>query len=131
MSRRAVAVALGIAASQCTDSTGPSGTNLSVLFANAGTSDRAMLFEVATTDATARIDAVLPVPGSTYRVFVQRQSDQRWRVIVTGALSDGKLAVITVPSQNRTSTYTGRILDVADASFTSLQPGSRTLSVTP
>ncbi len=127
----ALGVVLALALNQCSDSTGPTSGNLSLQLSNAGTNDRALLLEVAGTDTSARIDTVLASAGSPYRVFAQRQTLARWRVIVTGNLANGVLVTITVPNPSRTTSYSGTILDVADASFADLPPGLRALTVTP
>ena len=128
----AAALALALAAVQCKDEpTGPTSGSLSIHLSNAGSSDRAMLLQLAGTDTTARIDTVLAPSGSGYRVFVQRQTSTRWRVIVAGNLSNGALLTIGVPDKSRTLAYTGSILDVADVSFAAVPPGSRALTVAP
>jgi hypothetical protein len=134
MRERATAVGLAVilAVLHCKEGpTGPTAGNLSVQLSNAGSSDRAMLLEIAGTDTSARIDTVQATSGSSYRVFVQRQSRARWRVIVTGNLSNGVLLSIGVPDKDRTGAYTATILDVADASFADVLPGNRQLSVAP
>ncbi len=128
----ALVLAVTLGALYCTEGpTGPTAGTLSVRLANAGSSDRAMLLQIAGTDTSARIDTVQATPGSSYRVFVQRQSVTRWRVIVTGNLSNGVLLSIGVADKDRASAYTGTILDVADAAFADVPPGSRQLSVAP
>jgi len=125
-------LAVMIGALHCNDGpTGPTAGTLSVRLANAGSSDRAMLLQIAGTDTSARIDTVQAATGSSYRVFVQRQSRIQWRAIVTGNLSNGVLLSIGVPDKDRASAYTGTILDVADATFADVPPGSRQLSVAP
>ena len=124
-------VVLALALNQCSDTTAPPSGNLSLQLSNAGTNDRAMLLEVAGPDSSARIDTVQATTGSPYRVFAQRQTLARWRVIVTGNLANGVLVTITVPDASRTTSYSGTILDVADASFADLPPGLRSVTVTP
>ncbi|HYT04498.1 MAG TPA: hypothetical protein VEM13_06415 [Gemmatimonadales bacterium] len=130
--RAALVLALILATGQCIDSTGPSRSGtLNVLLQNAGTNDGAMLFQVADTSTGQVIDTVLAAPGSAYRVFVQRQSNTRWRVIVTGSLVDGTLVQVVVPDTGQVSAYSGKILDVADATFADLPPGTRSITVAP
>ncbi|PYP71440.1 MAG: hypothetical protein DMD36_03890 [Gemmatimonadetes bacterium] len=103
----ALVLAVTLGALYCTEGpTGPTAGTLSVRLANAGSSDRAMLLQIAGTDTSARIDTVQATPGSSYRVFVQRQSVTRWRVIVTGNLSNGVLLSIGVADKDRASAYT-------------------------
>jgi hypothetical protein len=132
MTRRGalLGVVLALAVSRCSDSSGPASTALALQLSNAGASDRAMLLQIAGADSTARIDTVLAPAGSTYRVFARRESAMRWRVIVTGNLANGVLVSMLVPGQPLATAYSGTILDVADASYADLQPGSRALTVT-
>ena len=97
-------VVLALALNQCSDTTAPPSGNLSLQLSNAGTNDRAMLLEVAGTDSSARIDTVQATTGSPYRVFAQRQTLARWRVIVTGNLANGVLVTTTVPDASRSVT---------------------------
>ena len=128
----ALVLAVTLGALHCNDGpTGPTAGTLSVRLSNAGSSDRAMLLQIAGTDSSARIDTVQATPGSSYRIFVQRQSGSAWRAIVTGNLSNGVLLSLGVPDKDRASAYTGTILDVADAAFADVPPGSRQLSVAP
>jgi len=133
MTRRVVllGVALALAVSRCSDSAGPTSGSLALQLSNAGASDRAMLLQIASADSTARIDTVLAPAGSSYRVFAERQSGMQWRVIVTGNLSNGVLVIIQVPDRSVATAYSGTILDVADASYAEVQPGSRALTVGP
>ncbi len=124
-------VVLALALSRCESPSGPASHGLSLQLSNAGPADRAMLLQIAGSDSTARIDTVVAPGGSSYRVFAQRQSAVRWRVIVTGNLSNGVLVAILVPDKSIATAYTGTILDVADASYADLQPGSRAVTVTP
>lgn len=126
-----MALALALAASYCTDSTGPVSAPLSLRLSSAGPNDRAILFLVSGIDATARIDTVYAVAGSSYRVFAQRQSPVLWRVIVVGSLADGALVTISVPDASRTAAYSATVLDVADAAFEDVALGSRALTVIP
>ncbi|PYP15327.1 MAG: hypothetical protein DMD52_10810 [Gemmatimonadetes bacterium] len=133
MTRRGglLGVVLALAVSRCESPSGPSSHGLSLQLSNAGAGDRAMLFQIAGADSTARIDTVLAPTGSSYRVFAQRQSGVRWRVIVTGNLSNGILVTMLVPDRSPATAYSGTILDVADASYADVQPGSRALTITP
>ena len=133
MTRRValLGVALALALSRCESPSGPASHGLSLQLSNAGPADRAMLLQIAGSDSTARIDTVVAPGGSSYRVFAQRQSAVRWRVIVTGNLSNGVLVTMLVPDESPATAYTGTILDVADATYADVQPGSRALTVTP
>ena len=133
MTRRValLGVMLALAVSRCETPSGPASHALSLQLSNAGAADRAMLLQITGSDSTARIDTVVASGGSRYRVFAQRQSALRWRVIVTGNVSDGVLVTILVPDKSLATAYTGTILDVADASYADLQPGSRALTITP
>lgn len=125
-------IVLAVSLSQCErDPTGPTSFPLTVQLANAGSSDRGMLVQIAGADTSARIDTVTAPSGSPYRVFVRRLSRTQWRAIVTGNLADGAVLTIRVPDPSRTTAYTGTILDVADASFAAVTPGTRSLSVSP
>lgn len=127
-----LALVLAFAASDCgTSPTGPTPGNLAVALAGAGAADHALLLEIAGTDTSASIDTVQAMTGSAYRVFAQRETASRWRVIVTGVLGNGPLVEIGVPNKSRSSAYSGIVLDVADASFAELAPGGRTLTVSP
>ena len=132
MTRRAavLAVVLALAVSRCESPAGPASHALSLQLSNAGAADRAMLLQIVGADSSAHIDTVVAAAGSTYRVFAQRQSTVRWRVIVTGNVSNGVLVTVLVPDKAATA-YTGTILDVADASYADVQPGSRALTITP
>jgi hypothetical protein len=136
MKWRARTLALGtvlvFAASDCgTSPTGPTPGNLAVALVGAGASDHALLLEIAGADTSARIDTVQATTGSAYRVFGQRETASRWRVIVTGTLENGPLVEIGVPNKSRSRAYAGTVLDVADASFLELAPSGRTLTVSP
>ncbi len=133
MTRRValLGVVLALAVSRCESPSGPASHGLSLQLSNAGPADRAMLLQIAGSDSTARIDTVVAPGGSSYRVFAQRQSAVRWRVIVTGNLSNGVLVTLLVPEESLATAYTGTILDVADASYADVPPGSRAVTVTP
>jgi len=133
MTRRAavLAVVLALAVSRCESPAGPASHALSLQLSNAGAADRAMLLQIVGADSSAHIDTVVAAAGSTYRVFAQRQSTVRWRVIVTGNVSNGVLVTVLVPNRAPATAYTGTILDVADASYADVQPGSRALTITP
>ena len=133
MTRRValLGVVFALTVSRCETAAGPASHALSLQLSNAGAADRAMLLQITGSDSTARIDTVVASGGSSYRVFAQRQSAVRWRVIVTGNLSNGVLVAILVPDKSIATAYTGTILDVADASYADLQPGSRAVTVTP
>jgi len=133
MTRRAavLAVVLALAVSRCESPAGPASHALSLQLSNAGAADRAMLLQIVGADSSAHIDTVVAAAGSTYRVFAQRQSTVRWRVIVTGNVSNGVLVTVLVPNRAPATAYTGTILDVADALYADLQPGSRALTITP
>ena len=134
MKRREVllGLALALAASHCRDApTGPTGGTFTVSLAAAGTNDRAILFEVAGTDTSARIDTVQAVAGSPYAVFAQRQTGTRWRVIVTGPIANGTVAQLTVPDKTKSGLYFSTVLDVADGAFADLAPGARAVTVSP
>lgn len=128
----ALGIVLALLVSQCAkDPAGPRSAQLTVHLANAGSSDRAMLVQIAGPSSDAPIDTVTAPSGSAYRVFVRRLSSTQWRAVVTGDLTDGALVIIAVPEERRTAVYTGEILDVADASYAAVPPGSRGLSVSP
>jgi len=133
MTRRAavLAVVLALAVSRCESPAGPASHALSLQLSNAGAADRAMLLQIVGADSSAHIDTVVAAAGSTYRVFAQRQSTVRWRVIVTGNVSNGVLVTVLVPNRAPATAYTGTILDVADALYADLLPGSRALTITP
>ncbi len=133
MTRRValLGVVLALAVSRCETPSGQASHALSLQLSNAGAADRAMLLQIAGSDSTARIDTVVASGGSSYRVFAQRQSAVRWRVIVTGNLSNGVLVTLLVPEESLATAYTGTILDVADASYADVPPGSRAVTVTP
>ena len=133
MTRRValLAVVLALAVSRCESPSGPASHALSLQLSNAGAADRAMLLQIVGGDSSAHIDTVVAAGGSSYRVFAQRQSAVRWRVIITGNLSNGVLVTILVPDKSLATAYTGTILDVADASYADVQPGSRALTITP
>jgi len=123
-------VACGIAAGACSEPpAAPTSLTLSAQLTNAGSTDRAILVEIAGADTSARIDSVLAPAGSSYRLFTERLSVTQWRAIVTGNLSDGVLLRLAVPGRSRASAYTAAILDVADASFADLPPGSRAVTI--
>ena len=133
MTRRAavLAVVLALAVSRCESPAGPASHALSLQLSNAGAADRAMLLQIVGADSSAHIDTVVAAAGSTYRVFAQRQSTVRWRVIVTGNVSNGVLVTVLVPNRAPATAYTGTILDVADTLYADLLPGSRALTLTP
>jgi hypothetical protein len=133
MTRRValLGVVLALAVSRCESPSGPASHGLSLQLSNAAASDRAMLLQIAGSDSTARIDTVVVPGSSSYRVFAQRQSAVRWRVIVIGNLSNGVLVTILVPDRSPATAYSGTILDVADASYADVPPGSRALTITP
>ena len=133
MTRRAavLAVVLALAVSRCESPAGPASHALSLQLSNAGAADRAMLLQIVGADSSAHIDTVVAAAGSTYRVFAQRQSTVRWRVIVTGNVSNGVLVTVLVPNRAPATAYTGTILDVADTLYADLLPGSRALTITP
>jgi hypothetical protein len=133
MTRRValLGVVLALAMSRCESATGPASHGLSLRLSNAGAADRAMLLQISGSDSTARIDTVVAPAGSSYRVFTQRQSAVRWRVIVTGNLSNGVLVTVLVPDRSLATAYTGTILDVADATYADVQPGNRALTIAP
>jgi len=122
-------VVSAIAASGCGEAAAPASVIVSAQLAFAGSTDRAMLVEVVGADTSARIDSVLAPASSAYRLFTQRQTATRWRAIVTGNLSDGVLLRLAVPGKSPTSAYTATILDVADASFATVAPGSRAVTI--
>jgi len=123
-------VACGITAGACSEPpAAPASLTLSAQLTNAGSTDRAILVEIAGADTSARIDSVLAPAGSSYRLFTERLSVTQWRAIVTGNLSDGVLLRLAVPGRSRASAYTAAILDVADASFAALPPGSRAVTI--
>ena len=125
----ALGVAWAMAATGCSEPAAPASVTFSAQLANAGSTDRAMLVQLVGADTSARIDSVLAPPGSTYRLFTQRLSSTRWRAIITGHLSDGALLRLAVPGKAQPSAYTAAILDVADASFATLLPGSRAVTI--
>jgi len=133
MKRRLAAfgVALAIAAGGCSEAASPASVILSAQLANAGSTDRAMLVEIVGADTSARIDSVLAPAGSSYRLFTQRLSATHWRAIVTGNVSNGALLRLAVPRSSRASAYTAAILDVADASFATVAPGTRAVTIAP
>jgi len=104
---------------------------LSAQLANAGSTDRAILVQIVGADTSARIDSVLAPAASAYRLFTQRLSATQWRAIITGNLSNGALLRLSVPAKSRASGYTATILDVADASFADVAPGSRAVTIAP
>jgi len=122
-------VVLALTVSRCETASGPASHALSLQLSNAGAADRALLLQIVGADSSAHIDTA--AGGSSYRVFAQRQSTVRWRVIVTGNVSNGVLVTVLVPDKAPATAYTGTILDVADASYADVQPGSRALTITP
>jgi hypothetical protein len=123
-------VVSAIAASGCLEPpAAPASVTLSGQLANAVSTDRAMLVQIVGADTSARIDSVLGPTSSTYRLFTRRLSATEWRAIITGNLSDGVLLRVAVPSQSQASAYTATILDVADASFAAVPPGSRAVTI--
>lgn len=133
MKRRVgLVLVVGLAVSHCRDvPTGPTPGAFRVALAGAGPADRAILVEVASTDTSARIDTIAAVAGLPYSVFAQRQTGTRWRVIVTGPIANGTLVQLGVPDQGKSGSYTGTVLDVANASFAELAPGARAITVSP
>lgn len=130
--RAGLALVVALAATTCRDvPTGPTSGTFRVALAGAGAADRAILVEVAGTDTSARIDTIAAAAGSPYRVFAQRQTGTRWRVIVTGPIADGTLVQLGVPDQGKSGLYTGTVLDVANATFAVLAPGARAITVAP
>lgn len=129
--RRTLGVALVVALGACRDTTGPTSIHLAVQVENAGSNDRAMLLEMVGSDATATISGVVAPPGGVYHVFAQLRSPIKWRVIVTGPIANGVIVELVVPKTAKASLYGGTILDVADAAFTQVVPGTRALIVTP
>ena len=131
--RRTLGVALVIALGACLDTvpTGPMSIHLAVHAQNVGSNDRAMLLELAGSDSSATISGVVAPPGGVYHVFAQLRSSTKWRVIVTGPIANGVVVELVVPKTATASLYGGTILDVADASFTQVVPGTRALIVTP
>ena len=128
----ACGVALAMAAGGCSQPpAAPTSLILSAQLANAGSTDRAMLVAIVGADTSARIDSVLAPAGSSYRLFTQRLSATQWRAIVTGNLSNGALLRLAAPRGSRASAYTAAILDVADASFATVAPGSRAVTIAP
>jgi hypothetical protein len=125
----ALGMAWAMAAAGCSEPAAPVSATLLAQLANAGSADRAMLVEIVGADTSARIDSLLAPAGSTYRLFTQRQSATRWRAIITGNLSDGALLRLAVPGKSQPGAYTAAILDVADASFATLLPGSRAVTI--
>lgn len=133
MKRRAgLVLVVALAASHCRDvPTGPTPGRFRVALAGAGAADRAILVEVAGTDTSARIDTVVATAGSPYRVFAERETRTRWRVIVTGPIANGTLVQLGVPDQGKSALYTGTVLDLANATFAELAPGGRAITVSP
>jgi hypothetical protein len=130
--RAGLVLVVALAASHCRDvPTGPTAGAFRVALAGAGAADRAILVEVAGTDTSARIDTIAAAAGSPYRVFAQRQTSTRWRVIVTGPIANGTLVQLGVPDQGKSGFYTGTVLDVANATFAVLAPGARAITVSP
>ena len=124
--------AVGGAASGCGEPpAAPASVTFTAQLANAGSTDRALLVQLAGADTNARIDSVLAPAGSSYRLFTERQSATQWRAIVTGNLSDGVLLRLAVPARSRASAYSAAILDVADSSFATLPPGARAVTIAP
>jgi hypothetical protein len=125
-------MAWALAASGCSEPpAAPVSVTLSAQLTNAGSTDRALLVELVGADTSARIDSVLAPAGSSYRLFTQRQSATEWRAIVTGNLSDGVLLRLAVPARSHATAYAATILDVADATFASVAPGSRAVTIAP
>jgi hypothetical protein len=125
----AVGLVCAVGASGCSEpAAAPRSVTLSAQLANAGSTDRAMLIQLDGPDS-AHIDSVLAPAGPGYRLFTERQSATAWRAIVTGNLSDGVLLRLVVPDRSQGSAYTATILDVADASFASLPPGARAVTI--
>jgi hypothetical protein len=123
---------VALAVSHCRDvPTGLMPGTFRVALTGAGAADRAVLIEVAGTDTSARIDTVAAAAGSPYRVFAQRQTGTRWRVIVTGPIANGILVELGVPDNGKSGFYSGTVLDVADATFAVLAPGARAITVSP
>jgi hypothetical protein len=132
MKRLTAVIVLTLAGAACHDNpTGPASGTLGLQLANAVANDRALLIQLVGTDTSARIDTVLAAAGSTYRVFALRQAGDQWRVIIVGSLANGALVSFAVPDKTKTMAYSATILDVANAAFAKLPPGSRSLSVTP
>jgi len=127
----ALGVAWAIAAGGCSEPAAPASVTLSAQLANAGSTDRAILVQLVGADPSAGIDSVLAPTGSSYRLFTQRLSATQWRAIITGNLSDGALLRLSVPAKSQASGYTATILDVADASFAAVAPGSRAVTIAP
>ena len=128
----ACGVALAIGAGGCSEPpAAPTSLILSAQLTNAGSTDRGILVQIVGADTSAHIDTLLAPTGSSYRLFTQRLSNTQWRAIVTGNLSDGALLRLTVPGRSRKGAYTAAILDVADASFAALAPGSRAVTIAP
>jgi hypothetical protein len=126
----ALGMAWAMALSGCGEAAAPAEATLVAQLANAGSTDRAILVQIVGADTSARIDSLLAPAGSTYRLFTQRLTATRWRAIVTGNLSNGALLRLAVPGKSPPSAYTAAILDVADASFAALPPGTRALTFT-
>lgn len=123
---------LAFAASTCSDGpTGPQSGRVLLALAGAGASDRALLLEITGADTSARIDTIEVAPGSSYRLFARALTPQRWRVIVTGNIANGTLVQVIIPNRSKAGSYSGTVLDVADATFDELAPGVRALSVAP
>jgi len=125
----ACGVALAIGAGGCSEP--PAAPTSLILSAQLTNADRAILVQIVGADTSAHIDTLLAPTGSSYRLFTQRLSNTQWRAIVTGNLSDGALLRLTVPGRSRKGAYTAAILDVADASFAALAPGSRAVTIAP
>jgi len=128
---RALRIALVVALGACGETTAPASVQLTVQLVNAGSSDRAMLLQLAGSDTSATIDTVMAAPGGAYQLFAQRRGSNLWRVIVTGNLVNGVVAELVVPRKASASLYGGTVLDVADSSFAELPPGTRALTVAP
>src|SRR5260370_7504248 len=104
--RGGLVVVVALAASHCRDvPTGPTAGAFRVALAGAGAADRAILVEVAGTDTSARIDTIAAAAGSPYRVFAQRQTSTRWRVIVRGPIANGTLGQLGGPDQGKNAFY--------------------------
>lgn len=127
----ALGMVTAVALSDCGESAGPATITLQAQLANAGSTDRVMLVQVVGTDTASRIDTVTAPVGSSYAVYVQRQSSTGWRAIVAGNLANGAVLRMVVPGKAKASGYTASILDVADAVFADVPAGSRALNITP
>ena len=128
---RTLPVALLLALGACSETTGLASAHLTVQLLNAGSSDRAMLLQLAGSDTSAAIDTVVAAPSAAYQLFVQRRGSNVWRVIVTGNLVNGAVVELVVPSTASAGRYAGTVLDVADSSFAELARGTRALMVAP